>query len=166
MILPLLTVGGPQQAAEALVAAANDAGGRDNITAMVVDILGDIRSADETPTLTDQPAISPGRPGEPAGWGGPAGPAARRTCRVGRAWRSRGTGRTGRVGRTSRAGLARRAGRPVRRIGGTSRIRRWPGAPGGSRGQSAGQQGPPEDVGLLGLGLIGPDADRFDRGDR
>jgi PPM family protein phosphatase len=74
VILPLLTVGGPQQAAEALVAAANDAGGRDNITAMVVDILGDVQSADETPTLTDQPAIWPGRPVAPADWGGPARP--------------------------------------------------------------------------------------------
>jgi protein phosphatase len=36
VILPLLTVGDPQQAAEALVAAANDAGGRDNITAVLV----------------------------------------------------------------------------------------------------------------------------------
>src|SRR5580692_12942739 len=48
VILPLLTVGGPQQSAEALVAAANDAGGRDNITAVVVDIVGDARAADET----------------------------------------------------------------------------------------------------------------------
>lgn len=38
VILPLLAVGGPQQAAGALVAAANDAGGRDNVTAVVVDI--------------------------------------------------------------------------------------------------------------------------------
>jgi serine/threonine protein phosphatase PrpC len=38
VILPLLCVGSPQQAAEALVAAANDAGGRDNVTAVVVDI--------------------------------------------------------------------------------------------------------------------------------
>jgi protein phosphatase len=41
VILPLLTVGYPQQAAEALVAAANDAGGRDNVTAIVVDIAAD-----------------------------------------------------------------------------------------------------------------------------
>lgn len=38
LILPLLTVGPPQHAAQALVAAANDAGGRDNVTAIVVDI--------------------------------------------------------------------------------------------------------------------------------
>jgi len=38
VILALLSVGPPQQAAEALVAAANDAGGRDNVTAIVVDV--------------------------------------------------------------------------------------------------------------------------------
>ena len=74
VILPLLTVGVPQQAAEALVAAANDAGGRDNVTAVVVDIVGDAWPADDTPTLIDQPAVWPGRPDAPAGWGGPAGP--------------------------------------------------------------------------------------------
>jgi hypothetical protein len=114
VILPLLTVGGPQQAADALVAAANDAGGRDNITAVVVDIVGDARAADETPTLIDQRAVWPGRPADPAGWGGPA--------------------------------------RPV--------------PPGGQRGQPAGWPGPPEDVGLHGLGLIGPDANGFGRGNR
>jgi serine/threonine protein phosphatase PrpC len=265
VILPLLTVGGPQQAAEALVAAANDAGGRDNVTAMVVDILGDIRSADETPTLTDQPAISPGRPGEPAGrggpagpagpggppgwggpgeaggrggrggpggWGGPAGPAwpgapgGQSAGPVGPAWpgapggQSAGPGRP--VGPAARGGPPERGGpagpaewggpaspawpgapggppgpgwpgAPGGQSGGSAGPvgsgwpgapggqsagpvgpagrggpagPGWPGAPGGNRGQSAGQQGPPEDVGLQGLGLIGPDADRFDRGDR
>jgi PPM family protein phosphatase len=38
LILPLLAAGSPQQAAEALVTAANDAGGRDNVTVVVVDI--------------------------------------------------------------------------------------------------------------------------------
>ena len=38
LIVPLLSAGTPQQAAEALVLAANDAGGHDNITAIVVDI--------------------------------------------------------------------------------------------------------------------------------
>ena len=38
-IAPLLAAGDPQQAAEALVTAANQAGGRDNVTAVVVDIL-------------------------------------------------------------------------------------------------------------------------------
>jgi PPM family protein phosphatase len=47
-ILPLLSVGTPQRAAEALVTAANDAGGRDNITAVIVDIQSDDDSMDET----------------------------------------------------------------------------------------------------------------------
>ena len=37
-IVRLLTAGGPQHAADSLVAAANDAGGRDNITVIVVDV--------------------------------------------------------------------------------------------------------------------------------
>ena len=37
-ILPLLAVGDPQQAAVALVAAANDAGGHDNVTVIVADV--------------------------------------------------------------------------------------------------------------------------------
>jgi PPM family protein phosphatase len=37
-IAPLLGTGDPRQAAEALVAAANEAGGRDNVTAVVVDV--------------------------------------------------------------------------------------------------------------------------------
>jgi PPM family protein phosphatase len=126
VILPLLAVGGPQHAAEALVAAANDAGGRDNITAVVVDIVGDARAADETPTLVDQPAVRPGRPAGPAGWDGSAGPA----------------------GRGAPAGPVPQGGH------------------GGYGGQPAGWQGPPEDVGLLGLGLIDPDVNRLGRGDR
>jgi PPM family protein phosphatase len=46
-ILPLLSAGTPQQAAEALVMAANDVGGRDNITAVIVDIESDDDGADE-----------------------------------------------------------------------------------------------------------------------
>jgi len=48
VIRPLLAAGTPQRAAEALVAAANDAGGRDNVTAVVVDIDSDDDEADET----------------------------------------------------------------------------------------------------------------------
>jgi protein phosphatase len=47
VIRPLLAAGAPQRAAEALVAAANDAGGRDNVTAVVVDIDSE-DEADET----------------------------------------------------------------------------------------------------------------------
>ena len=49
-ILPLLSAGTPQQAAEALVTAANDVGGRDNITAVIVDIESDDDGADERTT--------------------------------------------------------------------------------------------------------------------
>ena len=47
VIVPLLSMGAPQQAAQALILAANDAGGRDNITAIVVDIESDNDDADE-----------------------------------------------------------------------------------------------------------------------
>ena len=148
VILPLLTVGGPQQAAEALVAAANDAGGRDNITAVVVDIGPADGPGSDVPPGHAQPASWPGGPGDqgsgwpggpegPAGWnesarpGGPAGPA-------GSGWPGQPAGPSGWGGAATGPG--------------------WPGQPG--------RQGPPEDVGLRGLGLIGPDAERFGRGDR
>jgi PPM family protein phosphatase len=115
VILPLLAVGDPRQAAEALVAAANDAGGRDNVTALVVDVAGDAGPADETVPLRAQQAAKPGPPGAHPGWGGAAGP-----------------GRPG-------SGHDRQS--PVRAV-------------------------LPEDVGLLGLGLVGPDPDRLGRGDR
>jgi PPM family protein phosphatase len=57
VILALLSVGPPQQAAEALVAAANDAGGRDNVTAIVVDVESadaDFSGADETTLPREQ----------------------------------------------------------------------------------------------------------------
>jgi protein phosphatase len=47
VILPLLAVGTSQQAADALVSAANDAGGHDNVTVVVVDIESDDDGADE-----------------------------------------------------------------------------------------------------------------------
>jgi PPM family protein phosphatase len=47
VILPLLAAGPPQQAAEALVSAANEAGGHDNVTAVVVDVDSDDDGADE-----------------------------------------------------------------------------------------------------------------------
>jgi serine/threonine protein phosphatase PrpC len=115
VILPLLAVGDPRQAAEALVAAANDAGGRDNVTAVVVDIARNAGPADETVPLRQQSPAGPGLPAGHTGWGGPAGP----------------------------------------------------GLPGGSHdGQSAVRAVLPEDVGLLGLGLVGPDPGRLGRGDR
>ena len=57
VILALLSVGPPQQAAEALVAAANDAGGRDNVTAIVVDVESadaGISGADTAPMPREQ----------------------------------------------------------------------------------------------------------------
>jgi serine/threonine protein phosphatase PrpC len=47
VILPLLAAGRAQQAAEALVSAANEAGGRDNVTVIVVDVDSDDDGADE-----------------------------------------------------------------------------------------------------------------------
>jgi protein phosphatase len=108
VIAPLLAVHSPQQAAEALVTAANDTGGRDNITALVVDI----ESADTPEFIPVQSAVPreepPGRPGRPDGLAG-------------------------------RGGAGGGADGPRGGLGTTGEL--------------------PIDVGLLGLGLIGPDHD-------
>jgi len=61
-ILPLLTAGDPQHAADTLVAAANDAGGRDNITVIVVAVdqdEGDDRAAEDDTIPRDLPPGGP-----------------------------------------------------------------------------------------------------------
>ena len=103
-IAALLSVPSPRQAAETLVGAANDAGGHDNVTALVVDI-----------EYSDSPEFRPVQTTGP------------------------------------REALPARLGRPGQPHGPAER-----GGPGG-----AGEL--PLDVGLLGLGLIGPDADRGGR---
>jgi len=72
VMLPLLPVGSPQQAAEALVAAAVEAGGRDNVTVIVVDIDSDDDGAVEA-TLPRE-VLTAVRRGDdtPPSW--PAGP--------------------------------------------------------------------------------------------
>jgi serine/threonine protein phosphatase PrpC len=114
VILSLLAIANPQHAAEDLVAAANDAGGHDNVTAVVVDVQSAAPApafspasagADETPTPRDQQFGERRRPAERRKQGKPSAPSG-------------------------------------------------PGAPGDTGGDAA---GPPADVGLAGLGLIGPD---------
>ena len=73
VIVSLLGSGTPQYAAETLVAAANDAGGRDNVTVVVVDIdSSDADGADEATMPRDQlPGRSGGRPGRPGDFAEP-----------------------------------------------------------------------------------------------
>ena len=63
VILPLLAAGRPQQAADVLVSAANDAGGHDNVTAVVVDIESGDEDADEAtlPRQVLQQTTPPGK---------------------------------------------------------------------------------------------------------
>ena len=108
VILSLLAVGSPQHAAEALVAAANDAGGHDNVTVVVVDIgpPGGAR-LDETTMPYEQQPEEPRRP-EPRRPGGPIRPAAPRDPGV-----QGGTGGTGSPGEFSGpAGQGGGASRP------------------------------------------------------
>ena len=86
VILSLLAIANPQHAAEALVAAANDAGGHDNVTAVVVDIESAAPApafspatdaADETPTPRDQQFGDRRRPGERRRPGRPTAPSGR-----------------------------------------------------------------------------------------
>jgi serine/threonine protein phosphatase PrpC len=63
VILPLLAAGPPQQAAEALVSAANEAGGHDNVTAVVVDVDSDYDDGADEATLPRE-VLSWSPPGE------------------------------------------------------------------------------------------------------
>jgi protein phosphatase len=73
-IHPLLSAGTPQQAAEALVAAAYQAGGRDNITVVIADIDSDHDAADETTLPRGLPAVAVGSAGSASGPGSALGP--------------------------------------------------------------------------------------------
>jgi PPM family protein phosphatase len=110
VMAPLLAIAHPQQAAEALVAAANESGGRDNVTALVVDI-----------ESADAPEFRPVQAAAP------------------------------------RAESLGRPPAPAPAPGGTA------GGAGGAGGGLGAAGELPIDVGLFGLGLIGPDPDRRDR---
>jgi PPM family protein phosphatase len=159
VILPLLAVGVPQQAADALVAAAVDAGGRDNVTAIVVDIDPDDDGAAET-TLPREAVSRKTRPREARprktspreaeSGGAQSGEVQSPEAQPGEAQSGEAQSR-----QAPRSEASARYGSPYSRDGGDHRGGRgWLTAP------SGGQQPTMfTDVGLAGLGLIGSDPD-------
>jgi PPM family protein phosphatase len=85
-ILSILTaIPDPRAACAALIEAANQAGGQDNITAVVLDVLDESASQDATAAALGAPSVARGAPsGAPPA--APDGPARRSAPRRGRRW--------------------------------------------------------------------------------